>query len=394
MNPPSDESVPVVAKLEGVEAFGLQPEEAFIFSRVNGTSTLKEIAQMLGYDTARVWKSLERLVGAGFLKMDIRAVKAAPKKSVVRGKSILDQLDEDEEDPQLKKIPRERRSEILMRHAALAQQNHYEVLDLKTGASVESIRKNYFRLVKEYHPDRFFGQFLGHYKEKLEEIFGRITKSYEDLSDVARRKTYDHSLTKGTEGDKGHAPEATPSKITLTAKTLIERLALAKTYFERGKQAEGEGKDLSAASFYQMASQYDPNNQEFQKAYNRLKPLLLRKRADDLFSKGNECLARGDTVSATALFEEALTANPKKKECFRQLAMLYMHRKGSLERAKEMGLKAVECYPNDAAVRASMGKIFQGLGNFTLARKEYKLALKFDEDNEFALRGLSEIEGK
>jgi len=46
----------------------------------------------------------------------------------------------------------------------------------KFGSFADAYRRNpkeIFYVGKRFHPDRFFGQEIGHYKDKIEAIFGR-----------------------------------------------------------------------------------------------------------------------------------------------------------------------------------------------------------------------------
>jgi len=179
---------------------------------VNGKSSLKEIAQILGYDGLRVWGMLERLVEAGFVRIEERAPKAPRRRrsgsraaswnSWTRRTTTL----------------RSRRSPAIGARRSDAPLGPCESDALRSpgvasGASEESIKKNYFRLVKEFHPDRFFGQELGSYGEKLEQIFGRVTQAFEELTDPARRKAYDRSLRKKPQRTRRKPPgRGTPQK--------------------------------------------------------------------------------------------------------------------------------------------------------------------------------------
>ena len=60
---------------------------------------------------------------------------------------------------------------------------HYQILELSPTASMASIRKNYIRLAKIYHPDV--------YKGKDKNRFEKINEAYQILSDKAKRRKYD-----------------------------------------------------------------------------------------------------------------------------------------------------------------------------------------------------------
>ena len=65
----------------------------------------------------------------------------------------------------------------------------YEILEIKRGATQQEVKKAYRRLVKDYHPDK-------NKAPDAQDVFVRLTKAYELLSDPERRRMYDnHGVT-------------------------------------------------------------------------------------------------------------------------------------------------------------------------------------------------------
>ena len=56
---------------------------------------------------------------------------------------------------------------------------------------VKEIRRAYFRISKDFHPDRFFGRSLGTYKDRLALIFERVSRAWSVLGDETQRAVYD-----------------------------------------------------------------------------------------------------------------------------------------------------------------------------------------------------------
>jgi hypothetical protein len=67
----------------------------------------------------------------------------------------------------------------------------YEILGLKSGASVEEIESAYYRLSQRFHPDRHYSLPAHDIKERLIRIFSYITHAYEILMDPEKRDAYD-----------------------------------------------------------------------------------------------------------------------------------------------------------------------------------------------------------
>lgn len=70
--------------------------------------------------------------------------------------------------------------------------NYYNILGLKRNATSNEIKKRYRKLAKQYHPDAKFGN---------ENIFKRITRAYEELSDSYKRALYNVELFSGSLSD-------------------------------------------------------------------------------------------------------------------------------------------------------------------------------------------------
>ncbi len=86
------------------------------------------------------------------------------------------------------------RRHVLEVHGKLERLNHYELLGVDTAADKKTMRRAYFDLAAQFHPDRFFRRRLGSFKSRMEIIFGRITLAHDTLSDGDRRAEYDAYL--------------------------------------------------------------------------------------------------------------------------------------------------------------------------------------------------------
>lgn len=64
-------------------------------------------------------------------------------------------------------------------------QDYYQILGVDKGASAEQLKKAYYKLAKEYHPDRKPGD------KAAEKKFKEISSAYDVLSDPQKRAAYD-----------------------------------------------------------------------------------------------------------------------------------------------------------------------------------------------------------
>lgn len=74
-----------------------------------------------------------------------------------------------------------------------------DILQITEKSSSEDIKRNYYRLAKEYHPDRAFNSKDRDLKEKLTHIFVAIAKAYDELKDEDRRSEFFRRIVKPKE---------------------------------------------------------------------------------------------------------------------------------------------------------------------------------------------------
>jgi len=79
-------------------------------------------------------------------------------------------------------------------HAQLDELDHYTLLGVPRAADRKEVKSAYYSHASKIHPDRHFGKKLGHYKSKMEQLFGRMTIAHDTLSAAQRRAEYDAYL--------------------------------------------------------------------------------------------------------------------------------------------------------------------------------------------------------
>ena len=87
-------------------------------------------------------------------------------------------------------LPDDARKRIMRKHVKLATQDLFELLELSLECDKRDVKRAYFKLSKEFHPDRFFGKKLGAYKEMVAQVFRAISQAAEYLGDDERRAEY------------------------------------------------------------------------------------------------------------------------------------------------------------------------------------------------------------
>lgn len=215
----------VVAGID-IRRLPIGPEEAFVMSRVDGTSGDLDIALGTGLTEQRVRAAIERLRSLGAVRFadepdpvstpapresDAPTTMPSPKGQnstppTVRADAL--RADAVRPDPEARRAfddtMREAIEGMLTR---LAETNFYELLDVPRSATKKDVKAAYFALIGRFHPDRYYGTNLGESKSKLERIFARLTEAYDTLTRSQLRAAYDATLLPD---DPSFGPAASP----------------------------------------------------------------------------------------------------------------------------------------------------------------------------------------
>jgi DnaJ-like protein len=188
-----DTLVPVL-KPSALAGLKLGADEGFVLSRVDGKMTVGQICLLVPFDaevTATILGQLARL-GALDIPGAVLAPAAAAPRPVVpppvapgttappAAPATVSGLD----------LTTEQASRIDEFFNTLGSRDAFELLEITRTSDKKEIKRAYFKLSKELHPDRFFGKNIGPYRERLSKIFQSIKAAYELLSDDSRRAAY------------------------------------------------------------------------------------------------------------------------------------------------------------------------------------------------------------
>ncbi len=241
----ADQASPRITRGLDVRTLPLSPEEAFVLSRVDGSSPPKDIAASTGLPDERVNACLERLRALGAIsfgpEQDTPRSPVAPTQhspSPVSGAGSDPQRTTSGVRPTVAEAARaarrptpaghpraaieenafvpprhsgardydvslldepadldvERKRIILEAYAALGRVSHYQLLGVPEDADKKAIKLAYYERVAIFHTDRYYGKSLGIFKPRLEKVFGALTKAYDTLTRNKSRQEYDRSL--------------------------------------------------------------------------------------------------------------------------------------------------------------------------------------------------------
>lgn len=169
-------------------AADLNPMHGYVLSAVDGERSLDDIAERLELERDSTEAVVVELVALGLVEVEQPGERVAqPDSRRLEGAAAA------AEGASTTQLSDEQRRAIDSIHARLAG-DHYQVLAVLPVAPRESIRDAYFALSKQFHPDAYEGHTLGPYKDRLFEVFERLTEAYAALSSPAARQQYDEYL--------------------------------------------------------------------------------------------------------------------------------------------------------------------------------------------------------
>lgn len=170
----------------------LSQQDKKILSLVDGTRTIKQVVDGSWMGSFEALKVLYVLWSIGMVEEAERG-RSAAQQGKGQGK--------DEGTISLNDIltPHSAEEEILLKkvddlYARLGSMTMMELLAVDEKADGETIKKSYYRLAKEFHPDRYFSSDDHSIKTKLTTIFDALTTAYSTLKDEGSRNKYVASL--------------------------------------------------------------------------------------------------------------------------------------------------------------------------------------------------------
>lgn len=376
----------------------LTPAQGFLLSRIDGVTPESVLLQLGGLDPDEVRRCLDEWCSEGMLVFTRnRDASRSASSAAGAGSAGLPTPD-----PTLD-LPVKAQEAILAMHARLDRPYH-ELLGVPLDADPRAIKRAYFALSKEYHPDRYFRRDIGAFRPVLERVFRKIVEAYELLSDPTVRAEMQRSL----EGEAPvSAPEAAvaparepsaprrvrrpPSPFSPLGRLIAKRRAQARSFFEAAMAAAGEERWLEATGSLRLAIAFDPANAAYRERFGELQPKAHAIRFEQLMKEAESALSFRDGNDALRLYEEALHFEPYAPEANHTAARLAWMVAQDLRKAKEYALRAAEADPENADYRRTLGQIYQAAGLTANARRELKAAVKLNPKDREARAALKSL---
>ncbi len=204
-----------------VRRLPLDPQEAFVWSRVDGRAALQEIAWSTGLEIPVVERALHKLASVGAIRWPAARTNTPsspasnpPRPPPPQARSAAPaSLGSSREPPEPRGLSAERAAYVqaLYRGIQRAELDHYQLLGVSRDASKQQIKSAYFQLVADVHPDRYFGEELGELRLLLTTVFEHLTKAHDTLTRSRQRAEYDAYLSARDAASRTGAPRAASS---------------------------------------------------------------------------------------------------------------------------------------------------------------------------------------
>ncbi|MFW6124116.1 MAG: J domain-containing protein [Acidobacteriota bacterium] len=285
----------------------LTEEEMDVLNAVDGTHTSDSILKSSKFHPSSFWKSLYLLYCLGIIDTE-----DSPEAEVPEVEKEEDSKEEGDQEARIK--------HILNLYAKIESMDYYHVLGVSEDSSAIEIKRAYFNAARRYHPDLFSRDLPREIREKIDDVFDKVTKCYHILIDPEKRKKYDE------QGAETEEEEEKPAE-----KAMVR--------FRQGKKLYDQGQYRKAIAYLQTAVRLNKDKADY---YILL--ALAQSKIDTYLRE------------AELNFKKAVSLEPWNPEGYVGLGMLY--KKASLKvKAANQFKKALEADPDHKGAQKALVEI-------------------------------------
>lgn len=270
-----------------------------------------------------------------------------------------------------------------------------EILGVPSDADARALRRAYFKLSKEFHPDRYFRKNLGPFAERLERVFCRIAEAYELLSDPSARAEMEKSMAAPAEPSAPSASRTeparprlrgrtTPHAFSLVARIQRERRRRARQFFEDGSAAIAAEDWTEAAQKLRLAIACDPGNAEYKAPFGEANRRANEIRAERYLKEARSRYELGEYETAYKRYVEALHCRPYDAEANHRAAKLAWRIAHDLKAARDYAQRACEVEEENAEFRRTLAQVYAAAELHLNAQREFETLLRLAPGDEEA----------
>lgn len=400
----------------------LSVAEGYLLSRFDGATPWRVLREMAGIPALEADTVLGRWIDAGLLE-PIRNADAAEASMQPAGDSLVTEslevestsvetraIDETQIDEELDiDVATQRR---ILEFEASLDLPYDELLDVPRGSEPKVVKRAYFKLSKEFHPDRYFRRDIGSHAARLDRIFKKVLEAHELLSDPDLCQVENRSTVKSdaeapvaqlAASESAAKPEvAAPKPLTKLERlrqrmpfkidqfAIEERRAKAQEIFLAAEVSQNAGRMKEAEANIRIAISFDPGRAEFKEALGGLRIQAAGARATKLLATPIERMSDGEIRDTWTLLDEVLIYRPHDPELNERAARICLQL-GKIGLAEEYAQTLIEGAPDVAGSHTLMGRIHRELGDMKAAVGSFETALKLDDEDLDARRALAAV---
>jgi tetratricopeptide (TPR) repeat protein len=391
------ERIPQLAPGWAPEDIVLTPAEGFLISRIDGRTPWAMLRQIGGLSPEQVDDYLDRWIEAGairFIETNIVSPRGQEKLDI---EAAIDASLDISEDFQRR----------ILEYETGLDRSYHELLGVERGADTQAVKRAYFALSKQFHPDRYFRKNMGTYAERLGRVFRRMVEAYEMLSDPTTRAELERSMEAAPppkQAGTSHQTETgrserigaepkppggyrTPTRMEnlerlrgrfkIPKKLVAERQLKARQLFQAAQVSAHQESWLEAAASVRLAIAFDPWNVEYKDGFARIQMNVHGLRAKDLLEQAKNA---GSQKEALRMLEEAVGYRPMDPQLNARAARLSLEL-GELDHAREYAETVCEIEPDEASHHAILCRVLRRLGRVQEAREALERAASLDANN-------------
>lgn len=413
-----DDRVPRLAPGWEAKAQDLTPEQGFLLSRIDGVTTWSVLRSICGLPPEQVDTALEGWVKDGLLEVEGSRIPTRetsdPRTVVPAPIDVAGQVD-----PSLA-LPVEIQEQVLAFETRLEQPYH-QILGVRVDADTRTIKRAYFALSKLYHPDRYFRQDTGPFKERLDRVFRKIALAYELMMDPTTREELQRSMQAApppeptpearpepaapSAAEQSARPSAPPppqkftkrewldrmrKRFKIPDEVLAERRFRARDLAEAAKVAKYQSQWNEAASAIRLAIAFDPWTNDYKELFAEIQVEFSQIRAAKLLEEASGAWDARSCKEALALYEEVIAYRPADAPVHDKAAQLALELE-DLETAREYAERACELAPETAEYHVTLARILRREGLKERARNVLEEARGMDPQNREILDELKKL---
>lgn len=292
----------------------LTAQDKKILSLVDGKRSIKKIIEDSWLNSFEALKILYLLWSIGIITEGAALVE---EKVAISVEEILAPVSEEEEAFMTK---------VNNIYERLGSMNFFELLCIPESSDSEAVRKSYYALAKEFHPDRFYDSADTTLKDKLAQIFDSLTDAYNTLKDEEGRHRHLISIGRLAEG-------------SLREVFIGKDTEKAEKDFKQATSLIRSGDFKSAVELLKEAVEISPDNPEYWN-YMALAMSKLPERLEE----------------AEGAMLEAIRLEPTSSEYYANLGLLYFKSK-RIDEAKKQFHKALALDPDNQRAKKALSQI-------------------------------------